>query len=140
LQTWLFRIAANKSKDFRERKNAIKRGSGTPSVSFNALNGKNGQPLDPPDSVPGPDQILLNKENLDLLYQAMAQLGSPCQELLELRYFGTLEYSEIAQELDLHPKTVSSRLSRCLDRFKELARPIFVGGNHKSFPSNPYAV
>jgi len=140
LQTWLFRIAANKSKDYRERKNALKRGSGTPIISIHDVDNENGQLVDPPEPAPGPHQTLLNQECIDLLYQTISQLGSPCQELLELRYFGELEYAEIGHELDLHPKTVSSRLSRCMDRFKELARPIFSGGNRNSFPSNPYAV
>ncbi len=140
LQTWLFRIAANKSNDFRERKKATKRGGGAAILSIHAAENDDDKPVDPADPVPGPDEILATQEQIDLLYQTLALLGSPCQELLELRYFGELEYSEIAQQLNLHEKTVSSRLSRCMDKFKELARPIFHGANPTSFPSNPYAV
>ena len=35
-QTWLFRIAANKARDYRERRNAAKRGGGQPPLSLQA--------------------------------------------------------------------------------------------------------
>jgi len=49
-------------------------------------------------------------------------LGQPCREILELRYFGDLSYEEIASELQMNPKTVSSRLSKCLDKLEEIAK------------------
>src|ERR1043166_149512 len=36
LQTWLFRIAANKVRDYRERKQAVKRGGGQAALSLKA--------------------------------------------------------------------------------------------------------
>src|SRR5438105_2700691 len=33
-QTWLFRIAANKARDYRERQNAVKRGGGQKTISL----------------------------------------------------------------------------------------------------------
>jgi DNA-directed RNA polymerase specialized sigma24 family protein len=53
-----------------------------------------------------------------------------------LRYFGDLSYDEISRSLDLNPKTVSSRLSKCLDRLEEIARKIFARGKSAVFPSN----
>jgi len=38
--------------------------------------------------------------------------------------------------LKLNPKTVSSRLSKCLDRLEEIARKIFVREKPGVFPSN----
>ena len=35
-QTWLFRIAANKARDYRERRNAAKRGGGQNPISLQA--------------------------------------------------------------------------------------------------------
>src|SRR5271163_3867393 len=35
-QTWLFRIAANKARDFHEKRTAAKRGGGQPAVSLQA--------------------------------------------------------------------------------------------------------
>src|ERR1035437_11106337 len=35
-QTWLFRIATNKARDFREKRIAAKRGGGQPNISLDA--------------------------------------------------------------------------------------------------------
>jgi hypothetical protein len=37
----------------------------------------------------------------------------------------------------MNPKTVSSRLSKCLDRLEEIARKIFSRETPDVFPSNP---
>jgi RNA polymerase sigma-70 factor (ECF subfamily) len=124
-QTWLFRIAANKARDFRERQVAAKRGGGQMPVSLHAENPETGLALDPPSSAPAPDGVLLREEEAALLHQALAQLGEPCREIIELRYFGDLSYEELAAELELNPKTVSSRLSKCLDRLEGVARNLF---------------
>lgn len=129
-QTWLFRIAANQARDHRQRAHAAKRGGGQAPVSLDAEEPATGQPLDPPSLSPGPDAELLNSERITLMDNALQQLDSPCRELVELRYFGDLSYEEIAQELALNPKTVSSRLSRCLDRLEQIARRIFFPGEN----------
>ena len=62
---------------------------------------------------------------MHLVQVALERLGDPCREIIELKYFGELSYEEIALELNLNPKTVSSRLSKCLDKLEEIARPMF---------------
>ena len=54
-QTWLFRIAANKARDYRERRNAAKRGGGHTLVSLQAEDPETGLTLDPPGDTPAPD-------------------------------------------------------------------------------------
>jgi len=39
--------------------------------------------------------------------EALDQLGEPCREIIELRYFGDLSYEEISNALQLNVKTVS---------------------------------
>ena len=125
-QTWLFRIALNRARDYRQRQHAAKRGGGQLTVSLQQQNDpENGFTLDPPSPLPGPDLALMNAEKLSLVGQALEQLGGPCQEIIELRYFGDLSYEEIARELALNQKTVSSRLSKCLDKLEEVARGLF---------------
>lgn len=124
LQTWLFRIAANKARDYRQRQQAAKRGGGQTPISLQAEDPENGTVIDPPSSAPGPDTLLLNAERMGLLRQALDQVGEPCRETIELRYFADLSYEEIADELALNPKTVSSRLSKCLDRLEQIARSL----------------
>jgi|SRR5215471_17954313 len=135
-QTWLFRIAANKARDYRERQHAAKRGGGQTPLSLQAEDPENGLTLDPPSVAPGPDALLINAERSGLVQQALEQLGEPCREIVELRYFGDLSYDEISRSLDLNVKTVSSRLSKCLDRLEEIARKVFSGEKSAAFPSN----
>jgi RNA polymerase sigma-70 factor (ECF subfamily) len=121
-QTWLFRVAANKAHDYRQRQHAAKRGGGQVTVSLHNDDPENGFIIDPPSPLPGPDAALIQSEKIALIGQALEQLGGPCQEVIELRYFADLSYEEIAATLDLNPKTVSSRLSKCLDKLEAVTR------------------
>jgi len=124
-QTWLFRIAANKARDYRERQRAAKRGGGQTPISLQAEDPQNGLTLDPPSHTPGPDATMMSAERMLLLRESLDQLGEPCREIIELRYFGDLSYEEISNVLQLNVKTVSSRLSKCLDRLEDIARSVF---------------
>jgi RNA polymerase sigma-70 factor (ECF subfamily) len=127
-QTWLFRIAANKAHDYLQRQRAAKRGGGQKTLSLNApLNGNepDGFTIDPPTHAPGPDRVLIHTEDAGLITRALEELGGPCQEVIELRYFADLSYEEISAELNLNPKTVSSRLSKCLDKLEVAAAKYF---------------
>ncbi|MHB1305552.1 MAG: RNA polymerase sigma factor [Limisphaerales bacterium] len=128
-QTWLFRIASNKAKDLRERRRAAKRGGGQVPISLQAEDPETGLTLDPASPAAGPDESLFSAEVMTLLHQALAQLGGSCQEIIELRYFGDLSYEELSTALELNPKTVSSRLSKCLDRLEAIAKALFSGEN-----------
>ena len=127
LQTWLCRIAVNKARDFHERQAAAKRGGGRAPISLEAEDPATGLRPDPPASAPGPDAALMAAEEGALLHQAVDRLDDPCREVIQLRYFADLSYEEIALALGLNPKTVSSRLSKCLDRLETLARGLFPG-------------
>jgi RNA polymerase sigma-70 factor (ECF subfamily) len=135
-QTWLFRIAANKSRDFQQRRQAAKRGGGQTPLSLQAEDPVTGLTLDPPSPAPSPDALLMSAENVALVHEALAQLGEPCREIVELRYFGDLSYDELSRELNLNLKTVSSRLSKCLDRLEAITRQIFSREKSPAFPSN----
>lgn len=125
-QTWLFRVAANKARDYRQRQHAAKRGGGQIPLSIHADDNDEGPPLDPPSPLPGPDLALLKAERVSLVGEALEQLGGPCQEIVELRYFADLSYEEIAASLELNPKTVSSRLSKCLDKLETVTRALLA--------------
>ena len=124
-QTWLFRIAANKARDYRERQRAAKRGGGQTPVSLQAEDPQTGLVPDPPCAAPGPDAVLIGAQQAALVGEALDQLGEPCREVIELRYFADLSYDEIAASLKLNVKTVSSRLSKCLDRLETIVRAVF---------------
>ena len=135
-QTWLFRIAANKARDYRQRQHAAKRGGGHAPLSLQAEDPETGLAIDPPGTAPAPDLALMNAEQIGLVHQALDQLDQPCHEIIQLRYFGDLSYEEISRALDLNPKTVSSRLSKCLDRLEAIARKTFARGKPTALPSN----
>lgn len=124
-QTWLFRIATNKARDFREKRNAAKRGGGQMTLSLQAEDDETGLTLDPPSTAPTPDVDLLNVERAGLVREALERMDEPCREIIELRYFGDLSYDDLSHELKLNPKTVSSRLSKCLDKLEGIAKRIF---------------
>lgn len=126
-QTWLFRIATNKARDFREKKYAAKRGGGQRPLSLQAEDDETGLALDPPSTAPTPDVNLLNVERAELVRNALERMDEPCREIIELRYFGDLSYDELSRDLKLNPKTVSSRLSKCLDKLEGFAKRIFSG-------------
>jgi RNA polymerase sigma-70 factor, ECF subfamily len=135
-QTWLFRIAANKARDYLERQRAVKRGGGQTPVSLDAEDPETGLNIDPPAGTPAPDADLLSAEDATLVRVALDKLEAPCREIIELRYFGDLSYEELSHTLELNPKTVSSRLSKCLDRLEEIARKMFSREKTGAFPSN----
>jgi RNA polymerase sigma-70 factor (ECF subfamily) len=135
-QTWLFRIAANKARDYREKRIAAKRGGGQTNISLQAENPETGLTPELPSSAPSPDELLMNFEQMEQVRESLDQLGEPCREIVELRYFGDLSYEELSVTLRLNAKTVSSRLSKCLDRLEEIAHEIFSRDKPDIFPSN----
>ncbi len=122
-QTWLLRIAANKAMDFRGKSRVGKRGGSFVHLSLDGADEHEQILL--PSRGPGPDALLANSETCRLVRQSLDQLDDDCREIIELRYYGDLSYAEIANELQLNPKTVSSRLSKCLDRLSVIAKKIF---------------
>ena len=124
-QTWLFRIATNKAMDFRQKMHAAKRGGNAIHLSLHAGGNHEDPPVDPPSPRLAPDAFLQNAETCHLVRRSLDQLDESCREIIELRYYGDLSYAEIAAELRLNPKTVSSRLSKCLDRLGIIAKEIF---------------
>ncbi len=133
-QTWLLRIASNKAFDFRSRLIAAKRGGGVMPVSLDATPEERGSAFEPASQGPAPDAALLLSENAALLRECLDRVGDPCREIIELRYYADLSYDDIATALALNVKTVSSRLSKCLDRLGEIARKVFPAGNTPGFP------
>ena len=135
LQTWIFRIAANKARDYRAKQYAAKRGGGQVVLSLHAENDQGEVMIDPASPLPAPDEELIRAEDWKIVGEALERLGGPCQEILELRYFADLDYNEISEALDLNEKTVSSRLSKCKDKLEGVLRRIIARGNLNATPS-----
>jgi RNA polymerase sigma-70 factor, ECF subfamily len=125
LQTWIFRIASNKARDYLAKQSAAKRGGGLAPLSLQAESLDGGLPLDPPSPALAPDAALIQSETMALVGRALDRLGHPWREVVELRHFGGLTYEEIGRALNLSPQTVSSRLSKSLDRLDSILRQLF---------------
>ncbi len=121
-QTWLFRIAINKVRDHQQRQKAAKRGGGQATLPLDHNDPDRGPGLDPPSSALGPDAALIQAETVEWIGQALSQLAQPWREVIQLRYFADLSYDEISRVLNLNPKTVSSRLSKSLDKLEQILR------------------
>jgi RNA polymerase sigma-70 factor (ECF subfamily) len=132
----LFRIAVNKTRDFLEKRNAAKRGSGRVPVSLNEPDPVTGLALDAPGNTRGPYESLALAEQGALLRRALDALGDPCREALELRYFGDLSYEEIACELGLTVKAAGSRLHKCLARLEAVFSALLAEMPGKPGPRN----
>ena len=123
-QTWLLRIAANKAMDYREKAHAAKRGGNAIHISLDGAVDDNSPPTAMTSRESAPDVLLQSAETCRLVRQSLDRLGDSCREIIELRYFADLSYAEISDELRLNAKTVSSRLSKCLDRLQLIAKEI----------------
>lgn len=100
---WLFRIAHNEIAEQYRR-----RGRGPVAVALDTANDVGGD--DPP-----PDGLAEATERATLIRRLVASLPPRRQEVILLRFFGSLSNREIAGILDLDERTVASHLSRALD-------------------------
>lgn len=139
LGTWICRIALNRSRDFLESRLAQKRGGGALHLPLHGGAADAGESLGSQAvdmKARHPARGMEGEERAQLLEEVLQELGDPCREILELRYFGDLSYEEISALLNLNPKTVSSRLSKCLSKLSHLARPKFLEAFGTLFPSD----
>jgi len=127
LKTWIFQIALHRYRDWLDQITAAKRGSGKMNVSLDAEDPETGlsrQVADPAHCNPADHVMKLEKQSE--IIQALNGLGGDCEEIIRLRYFGDLSYEEISAQLKLNVKTVSSRLSKCLSKLREIFQQVSV--------------
>jgi len=136
LQTWIFKIASNKARDYREKMKAAKRGGGVRPLSIHEPDPHTGLTIDPPAAAPGPAERLQRTDSARLVGCALEEMPDTCREVIELRYFGDCSYKEISSLLNLNEKTVSSRLSKCLDKLEAIVKEKFSRAGDELSPSN----
>jgi RNA polymerase sigma-70 factor (ECF subfamily) len=106
--TWLFRIAANNCIDYLRKKNRFQ---------YTSAIGPDGEetegdPSNLPSPNPGPDDMVIAKQKIQLMREVVEKLKPHYRNLVEMRYFRELSYEEIAGELDLPLGTVKAQLFR----------------------------
>lgn len=123
--TWLFRIAHNLAIDQLRRRRQ-------PLVSLDASGDEEGsaRALDPADSRRGPLAELANRELAEALAREIDNLPTAYRELVTLRHFVGLAYTEIAELKGLPLGTVKNKLFRAHSVLREALRPYLgeVGG------------
>ncbi|MBI1879868.1 MAG: RNA polymerase sigma factor [Chloroflexi bacterium] len=77
-----------------------------------------------PVLTPAPDETL-PQEDTQLLWQAVRRLNPADQEIIYLRYFLELSVAETAETAGIAPGTVKSRLSRALERLRQVVEREF---------------
>ena len=81
--------------------------------------------IDTFDSVPTPEETLIQLNNETVLYNALDQLQPPLREILLLCDIEGFKYRDIALILDLPMGTVMSRISRARAALRQLLQPQF---------------
>ena len=97
LRNWLYRIAVNTAIDMLRKEKRILPGA----VEDFSLT----------DSDPGPEALVSNSEQMELVQEAVLTLPDASRAVLVLREFEGLSYQEIADALEIPVGTVMSRLN-----------------------------
>lgn len=106
-KAWLFRIATNKSNDLwrsRGREKAAKEGLS----------------LVRDEQVPHAGSRLEGNEQVNRLLNAIQQLPEPQREVLLLRYYSDLKFTEIADMLGCPLNTALGRMHKAMLKLKQL--------------------
>jgi RNA polymerase sigma-70 factor (ECF subfamily) len=108
LRNWLYRIAVNAALDVLRRRPVE-------TLEEEAV-------LMLADHSAGPETVLIEKERIAQIQQAMHSLPEAARSVLVLREYGGLSYQEIASVLDVPVGTVMSRLNYARNRLREMLK------------------
>jgi RNA polymerase sigma factor (sigma-70 family) len=106
--TWLFRIAKNNCIDYLRKKKKDENNAGNPEITEQ----NNTLTTEIPCQLPGPEQLLINRQETILLRKIVQGLKPNYKAIIEMHYFKELSCEEIAHQLQLPESTVKVRLFR----------------------------
>ena len=120
---WLYRLAYNASMDLLKKKR------GTVSLTAEDEEGEERE-LAIADTAPTPEESLEREETRRAVREAVARLPEDKREIIVMREFSGMSYSDIADALGIEEGTVKSRISRAraalaeiLSEYGTFARP-----------------
>jgi RNA polymerase sigma-70 factor (ECF subfamily) len=113
-QAWLFRIAANRVRDWARRRSRSERVGG----SVDSDDPDSTAAVDRAVDVP-PEAALLQGEQVARLEEALAELAEDEREVLALRHYSELSFKEIAAIMDAPLGTVLARSHRALAKLRD---------------------
>jgi RNA polymerase sigma-70 factor (ECF subfamily) len=106
-KAWLFRIATNKSNDLWRSRGREK-------------SAKEGLSMVRDEEVPHAGSRLEGNEQVNRLLNAIQQLPEPQREVLLLRYYSDLKFTEIADMLGCPLNTALGRMHKAMLKLKQL--------------------
>jgi RNA polymerase sigma-70 factor (ECF subfamily) len=109
LSTWLHRITVNQCISEKRRKRAA-------SYSSEEMEERGYELADPSGELP--EEMLLKKEEVASIWQAVKSVDAKHRAVLALRYFDGLSYDEIAKTLHIPLGTVKSRLNVAVNNLR----------------------
>ncbi|MGK0386656.1 MAG: RNA polymerase sigma factor (sigma-70 family) [Patiriisocius sp.] len=110
--TWLIAISKNIQIDKTRKKNAT--------LHSQSNTASEAQLESVPDANPTPEDVLITKQNLAQLLRDIKLLKPAYQEVIHLRYFQEMSYTEIALELDEPLSNIKVRLLRAKKLLAEI--------------------
>ena len=113
LETWLIRIAINRSRDSLRRRRFV-------SLVFLRDDEEEQRPmLEPVDERPGPEQELMASQLRAAIARAERSLSPQQKVIFRLRHYENLPVDEIAAHLGLRPGTVRAQMFRAAEKIRK---------------------
>lgn len=117
LETWLTRIAINRSRDTLRRRRFV-----SLFVTRNDDDGETETMIEPVDDRPDPERQFLSTQLRTAIRRAEKGLSAQQQTIFRLRHYENLSLEEIADHLGLRAGTVRAHLFRAIHKIRrELA-------------------
>ena len=113
LETWLIRIAINRSRDSLRRRRFV-------SLVFLRDDEEEQRPMiEPVDERPGPEQELMASQLRAAIARAERSLSPQQKVIFRLRHYESLPVDEIAAHLGLRPGTVRAQMFRAAEKIRK---------------------
>lgn len=116
LKTWIYRITISKCQDFIKARNRKKR--------FAFLTGYQEVEERWESNAQTPQQLLENKENMELLHRAIEKLSENQKNVFILNHIQGKTNVEISELLGMPKSTVDSHIKRAKDKIRVLLKDI----------------
>jgi RNA polymerase sigma-70 factor (ECF subfamily) len=129
--TYLWRIALNLCRDELRRQERRRE------LLMDGEAGADGGVEEPADAGPAPDMRAADREEGELVRQALMRLPEIYRAVLVLRHYQGLKLAQIAEVLEIPEGTVNSRMAEALARLGRLLEPKFKMRAALAPQSNP---
>ena len=112
LETWLTRIAINRSRDSLRRRKFL-------SLFTTSENGDTEMLIEPVDERPDPERQFMASQLRAAIHRAEKTLSAQQKTIFRLRHYENLSLEEIAENLGLRAGTVRAHLFRAIHKIRK---------------------